>query len=332
MEYSRQSVLDLIIKSLKGTLTDDERAVFEKWAGDPGNDRLYRRIVRLWNETRRKASESCPDENAAWRRIVRIIDRPAGKSRRLFYAAAACAAAVLVSGLSWYALSDMDPSSGDSISFSNVAGKTVALLPDSSEVWLRNGANVRYAGNFGKRTRNVSLSGEAFFDVSKDPLKPFRINVSGLGIEVLGTSFDVKECRDRVEVSLVEGTVKLIPDCIDSGDFTKDSDGIQVITAGEIASYVKSSGAISVRKGDTAHHALWAKDRLSFRDENIESVCRDLSVWYGVKIDIIAETDYVARLSFTVTDEPLDIILSLIHRACPDIGYRYLEDGSVQIF
>lgn len=332
MEYSRQSVLDLIIKSLKGTLTDDERAVFERWAGDPGNDRLYRRIVRLWNETRRKASESCPDENAAWRRIVRIIDRPAGKSRRLFYAAAACAAAVLVSGLSWYALSDMDPSSGDSISFSNVAGKTVALLPDSSEVWLRNGANVRYAGNFGKRTRNVSLSGEAFFDVSKDPSKPFRINVSGLGIEVLGTSFDVKECRDRVEVSLVEGTVKLIPDCIDSGDFTKDSDGIQVITAGEIASYVKSSGAISVRKGDTAHHALWAKDRLSFRDENIESVCRDLSVWYGVKIDIIAETDYVARLSFTVTDEPLDIILSLIHRACPDIGYRYLEDGSVQIF
>lgn len=332
MEYSRQSVLDLIIKSLKGTLTDDERAVFERWAGDPGNDRLYRRIVRLWNETRRKASESCPDENAAWRRIVRIIDRPAGKSRRLFYAAAACAAAVLVSGLSWYALSDMDPSSGDSISFSNVAGKTVALLPDSSEVWLRNGANVRYAGNFGKRTRNVSLSGEAFFDVSKDPSKPFRINVSGLGIEVLGTSFDVKECRDRVEVSLVEGTVKLIPDCIDSGDFTKDSDGIQVITAGEIASYLKSSGAISVRKGDTAHHALWAKDRLSFRDENIESVCRDLSVWYGVKIDIIAETDYVARLSFTVTDEPLDIILSLIHRACPDIGYRYLEDGSVQIF
>ena len=301
MEYSRQSVLDLIIKSLKGTLTDDERAVFERWAGDPGNDRLYRRIVRLWNETRRKASESCPDENAAWRRIVRIIDRPAGKSRRLFYAAAACAAAVLVSGLSWYALSDMDPSSGDSISFSNVAGKTVALLPDSSEVWLRNGANVRYAGNFGKRTRNVSLSGEAFFDVSKDPSKPFRINVSGLGIEVLGTSFDVKECRDRVEVSLVEGTVKLIPDCIDSGDFTKDSDGIQVITAGEIASYVKSSGAISVRKGDTAHYALWAKDRLSFRDENIESVCRDLSVWYGVKIDIIAETDYVARLSFTVT-------------------------------
>ena len=332
MEYSRQSVLDLIIKSLKGTLTDDERAVFERWAGDPGNDRLYRRIVRLWNETRRKASESCPDENAAWRRIVRIIDRPAGKSRRLVYAAASCVAAVLVSGLSWYALSDMDPSSGDSISFSNVAGKTVALLPDSSEVWLRNGANVRYAGNFGKRTRNVSLSGEAFFDVSKDPSKPFRINVSGLGIEVLGTSFDVKECRDRVEVSLVEGTVKLIPDCIDSGDFTKDSDGIQVITAGEIASYVKSSGAISVRKGDTAHHALWAKDRLSFRDENIESVCRDLSVWYGVKIDIIAETDYVARLSFTVTDEPLDIILSLIHRACPDIGYRYLEDGSVQIF
>ena len=147
-----------------------------------------------------------------------------------------------------------------------------------------------------------------------------------------GISFAVMYCLDTVEVSLVEGTVKLIPDCIGSGDFTKDSDGIQVITAGEIASYVKSSGAISVRRGDTAHHALWAKDRLSFRDENIESVCRDLSVWYGVKIDIIAETDYVARLSFTVTDEPLDIILSLIHRACPDIGYRYLEDGSVQIF
>ena len=326
-------IVDLIIKSLKNTLPDAEKTAFDEWIAVPENRELYRKVSAVWSAARAKASSVRPDERKTWRKISAMFNGMSGRRYGAISAMAASVAAVLIAGLAVYTVSDQahDRTMADA-SFGNVAGKTVATLPDGSEVWLRNGAHVSYDKDFGRKTRSVSLSGEAFFDVAKDADRPFRVSVSGLGIEVLGTSFDIKDCRDRVVVSLVEGTVRLVPGCLDSSGFSGDRDGVQVITAGEIASYSKSDGIISVRTGDTAFASLWAHDRISFRDDDIESVCRELSVWYDVKIDIIAETDHAARLSFTVTDEPLDVILSLINKASPEIDYRYLEDGSVQIF
>ena len=326
-------IVDLIIKSLRNTLQDTEKSAFDEWIAVPENRRLYRRVSAVWSDARMKASSVHPDETVAWRRISAMIGGRTGRRYRAVSAVAAAIAIFLIAGLSMYVISDLsrDRVMADA-SFGNVAGKTVVTLPDGSEVWLRNGARVNYGNDFGRKTRSVSLSGEAFFDVAKDPSRPFRVSVSGLGVEVLGTSFDIRDCPDRVEVSLVEGTVRLVPGCMDIGGFSGARDGVRVITSGEIASYGKSDGIISVRTGDTAFASLWAHDRISFSDDDIESVCRELSVWYDVKIDIIAETDHAARLSFTVTDEPLEVILSLINKASPEIDYRYLEDGSVQIF
>ena len=325
-------IVDLIIKSLKNTLPDTEKTAFDKWIAVPENEALYRKVSAVWSDARAKASSARPDERKAWRKISAMVNGMSGRRYRAISAVAASVAAVLITGLSMYVVTDLtyDRVLADA-SFSNVAGKTVATLPDGSEVWLRNGSRIDYGKDFGRKTRTVSLSGEAFFDVAKDASRPFRINVSGLGIEVLGTSFDVKECKDRINVSLVEGTVRLVPDCYTDNDFSRH-DGTLVMTAGEVARYSKDDGMVSVSYGDASFRSLWAKESLSFRDDDIETVCGKLSVWYGVSIEIVAEVDHAARLSFTVTDEPLNVILSLIHRASPDIDYRYLEDGSVQIF
>ena len=116
-----------------------------------------------------------------------------GRTGRRYRAVSAVAAAIaifLIAGLSMYVISDLsrDRVMADA-SFGNVAGKTVVTLPDGSEVWLRNGARVNYGNDFGRKTRSVSLSGEAFFDVESDPECPFLIHAGDLDVRVTGTSF-----------------------------------------------------------------------------------------------------------------------------------------------
>ncbi len=328
---------DLIIKSLRGgesELSSEEQKIFNEWLSHPGNERLYLRAAGVWSVARMKVSSSEePDEKSAWNRISPIIDGRRRKGSRIFSAVAACVAAIIVAGLSWYVIYDLNIESRRSgMLFSSVAGKTFVRLSDGSEVWLRDGSRVDCLEDFGRRTRTVGLAGEAFFDVAGDRSRPFRINVSGLGIEVLGTSFGVEEVSDGVVVNLVEGTVRLIPGYLSGDDFQDSAHGEKVLTSGETAYYKTSDGTISISREDTEYRSLWAQDRLRFIDDDIADVCRKLSVWYDVDISVSENTDIGAKLSFTVTDEPLEVILSLIRRACPDIGYRYLEDGSVQIY
>ena len=327
-----QSASDLIIKSLKNSLSDTEKEAFAEWVTVPENGRLYRKASAVWKDAVEKASSACPDDNKAWRKISSLIDAMSRRRYRRIVAVAASIAAVLISGFSIYVVSDLkhEKTTAD-ISFSNIAGKTVISLPDGSEVWLRSGAKLSSGKDFGKRTRTVNLSGEAFFDVAKDPSKPFRINISGLGIEVLGTSFGVKDCSDRVIVNLVEGTVRIVSGCIKEADFSDPEKVSRVIVSGETACCYKSGGGISIAKGDPEYQSLWARNRISFRNDDMETVCGRLSVWYGTVIHVSEDIGSKAKLTFTVTDEPLDKILSLICKASPGLRYRYMEDGSVLI-
>ena len=105
----------------------------------------------------------------------------------------------------------------------------------------------------------------------------------------------------------------------------------RVIVSGETACCYKSGGGISIAKGDPEYQSLWARNRISFKNDDMETVCGRLSVWYGTVIHVSEDIGSKAKLTFTVTDESLDKILSLICKASPGLRYRYMEDGSVLI-
>lgn len=88
---------------------------------------------------------------------------------------------------------------------------TRVLLPDSSLVWLKQDSELRYHKRFDGQTRDVFLSGEAFFSVTKNKQKPFIVHTSELTIKVLGTSFNVKSYQNdqTVETTLVHGKVAI---------------------------------------------------------------------------------------------------------------------------
>ena len=68
-------------------------------------------------------------------------------------------------------------------------------LPDGTKVWLNGESRLKYNAEFSGRTRDVALTGEAFFEVRKDTLRPFRVSMNDLQVEVLGTSFDAMTTR-----------------------------------------------------------------------------------------------------------------------------------------
>jgi ferric-dicitrate binding protein FerR (iron transport regulator) len=86
------------------------------------------------------------------------------------------------------------------------------VLPDSSVVWLNAGSTVTYRSDFGKESRDLHLSGEAFFNVRSDSVKPFNVHVPGMTIKALGTRFNVRAYHDdnAVTTTLEEGIVNVL--------------------------------------------------------------------------------------------------------------------------
>lgn len=87
--------------------------------------------------------------------------------------------------------------------------KSIITLPDGSSVWLNAGSSIRYSNQFGKKQREIFLTGEAFFDVAKNKRKPFVVQASDLSIKAYGTTFNVKSYPDEntVETTLIEGSI-----------------------------------------------------------------------------------------------------------------------------
>lgn len=83
------------------------------------------------------------------------------------------------------------------------------MLPDSSSIWLSKNSILKYSKDFGKEKRATKLSGQAFFEVTKNPRKPFSIKTGNLTTEVLGTSFNIKENDSLVEVIVSTGLVNI---------------------------------------------------------------------------------------------------------------------------
>ncbi|TRZ79130.1 MAG: hypothetical protein D4R94_00100, partial [Chitinophagaceae bacterium] len=86
------------------------------------------------------------------------------------------------------------------------------VLPDGSQVWVNSGSKLSYASNFDGKIREVYLNGEAYFEVTKNPQKPFIVHTSGIDIKVLGTEFNVKafDLEPTIEATLIRGSIEVL--------------------------------------------------------------------------------------------------------------------------
>ena len=201
-----------------------------------------------------------------------------------------------------------------------VGMQTDFLLPDGSHVWLNSGSVFKFPVSFAKDKRQVELSGEAFFDVSKDASHPFLVKAGKMNVEVKGTRFNIINYPDEMltELILESGSVRLF-----SGDY-EDHKTITLIKPGELASLDNNQNQLSVSNVDVEKYTAWKDGKLIFRDDQMDEVVKKLNRWFNVEIAL--QSSELKEYVYTATyrDETLPQILELLKISAP-IKYNVIE-------
>ncbi len=198
--------------------------------------------------------------------------------------------------------------------------RTVVELSDGTTVHLNYGSRIKYPHNFIGKTRNVVLSGEACFEVTHNPDKPFVVKTGHLDIKALGTVFNVNAYPENGDIAttLIKGKV-LMEGTNNNGD-TKI---IKKLLPGMHVKYEKKTGKTKASMEKEAEkYIAWKDGKLVFDNEPIDQLAQRLSRMFNVEIQL---DDEVVKYRYTVTfvDEPLFQILELLSVATP-ISFRAL--------
>ncbi|CAM4219442.1 FecR family protein [Pedobacter westerhofensis] len=155
-------------------------------------------------------------------------------------------------------------------------GQYIVLLPDGSKVWLNAASTLSFPTTFDV-TRNVELSGEAYFEVTKDKAHPFVVKSSSQSVTVLGTHFNISNYADDAETktTLLEGSVK-----VHSAAAKGTAD--LLLKPGEET--VLSGNSFLVQKAASGVAVAWKDNLFKFNDERLESILVKVARWYNVSV------------------------------------------------
>ena len=181
------------------------------------------------------------------------------------------------------------------------------ILNDGTRVWMNSKSELSYPVAFGENVRRERLSGEAYFEVAKDSVRPFIVEVDrGFEVKVLGTHFNIKayDTDDSYETTLVEGKVQ-----VSQGNKTK----ITLEPSEQMV--IGKDGRHEVRVVNTSYYTAWHEGWFYFNDESLEQVLTMIGRWYDVDFVFVKEN----LKEITVTGklkrfENLSVILKMLER------------------
>jgi ferric-dicitrate binding protein FerR (iron transport regulator) len=204
------------------------------------------------------------------------------------------------------------------------AGKIKEVyLPDSSHVWLKSGTTLRYRSDFNSHERQLTLqNGEAFFEVRKDPTRPFIVSANHLQTRVLGTAFLVQSYHDRptTQVWVEHGRVQV----------NDTAQVLQVLTQHQRLSYDHTARRYRVDSLYWQQALAWQQGVLMLKSASFDELAAQFAEIYGIQL--ITHSAVIRRLSYdgkffinTPPDDVLQLMTALHH-------IRYKREGNHILF
>ncbi|MBL7966289.1 MAG: FecR family protein [Prolixibacteraceae bacterium] len=250
--------------------------------------------------------EKMKSAEEAWRQVQpKIFKKNAIDWQRWLSYAAVFVGTVILSTVFNYFYSDDRFSSTPEVfaSVNSPRGQITSLtLFDGTTVWLNSGSTLKYSNQFGKGQREVSLEGEALFEVQKDLENSFVVNMDGSMIKVHGTIFNAKNYHAEKEVVLLEGKIEYSNQ--GKNVFLKPNDRI---------TEDKNTGATTIDKVDASIYSSWIGGKIYFDNESLEDLSLRLERWYDM--EFVFEKDNIKSYKFTGVinrDKSLDYCLRII--------------------
>jgi transmembrane sensor len=324
MFYKNDTNWDLLAKFLAGEANPEEVTALEEWRNaNPSNNELLQKLKSDWKKMERMNARF--DVDKAWNNINDRIsaEAPAHVTetvtiapvtvKRLLTPMRIAATLLLLTllGVALYTVINR-VSTVQVIAAVNEKGKTVAL-PDGSLVTLNADTKLHYSKKFGKINREITLTGEAFFDVKHDASKPFVIHAGDARVRVLGTSFNVnmREKNEGVEVYVTTGLVELSEN--------NNVDNRQLIQPGNIG--ILHNNKITVAHTGDANSLAWKTGKITFSDTPLGKAVSVLGKFYNVHIVLKGEgMDTININGSYKQNDPLDLILEVIGSHNPQLS------------
>ena len=304
---------DLIARYLSGEATKGEIREVESWANESENNTtILEQYRKLWLLT---ANAEIPevDEEQAWLKLklrmhedasqtkeAEIIPLTSGKSFPFLRVAAGISILLLISSLVYF------------FNINEKAIKYVAgneqmevYLPDSSKVILQPNSLLSFSeSDYAKESRSMELSGEAYFDVRRNESSPFIVSVSKSQVQVLGTSFRIKQNSSSVQVAVITGKVELR---------SKESNRAkQILTPGLEGILNESEGNISVDSISTEELGYQLHRTLVFEETDLKQVCKTLSGIFHADVSLSTSNLELCLLTATFKNQSLSEILEIV--------------------
>lgn len=181
-------------------------------------------------------------------------------------------------------------------------------LDDGTRVILNSGSKLFYPSSFDSLQRKVILVGEAYFEVSKDVDRPFRVVTESVVTTALGTAFNINafSLNENIEVALVNGKVSV--SSLEQTDNLKSL----ILNPGEMATVVKSDLRIEKSPFNFNEKISWKDGVIYFSETDYPEIVRKLENWYGVRIQEDKLPSNKWKFSGKFESETLDHILSVL--------------------
>jgi transmembrane sensor len=210
--------------------------------------------------------------------------------------------------------------------------KSKVQLPDGTEVWLNADSRLTYNESFAGVSREVQLTGEAYFDVVKDKDHPFIIHTTSIDIRILGTTLNVRSyCNEKnTEAALIRGSVEITlrnspgkkiilePNeklVVQNGKAKVISDRAQApgMEPRDDHEPMMVLGKVHFQKKDSvATEVLWVKNKLAFDGESLKDVAMKIERWYDVRVVISDESLKGTLYSAVFEDESLRQVMEAL--------------------
>ena len=182
---------------------------------------------------------------------------------------------------------------------------------------MNSASELKYPVRFDGNERKVYLSGEAYFEVTKDTERPFYVVTEDVQIRVYGTEFNVNTHHlGKIQTVLVNGKV---------GIKKRGATGETMMKPGELASFDREAGTFEVKEVNVRQYVVWKDGYFTFENESLEQIMNTLSLWYDV--DVFFQAEAAKQLVFTGYMKRYDDISEILNAIMDVVGVNFTING-----
>ena len=200
--------------------------------------------------------------------------------------------------------------------FTAYGQRELITLPDSSKVWLNGGSTLIYPSRFVAKERNVCLTGEAYFEVTKNPQQPFIVDVNQVRLKVLGTTFNLYAYPNDhiITATLESGAVQI--------DVEK-KEKPYILSPNDQLTYDAKTGEVTITRVNIDNYLSWRSGALYFNDITFGSAIEQIERRYDVTIHLMnnKHSEQTIRAHFS-PDDSIEKVMDILRMLIPDLNYQ----------